>query len=671
MMKKIFATLLLCLTITTAMAQGKTLYGFTRDYPYAMLSIDTSDPTAAKRVGKTEMLVSAGAIVKDVMYVTAMDDDFNTLVYSVNLENGAMTKLKNLGEDAALPVEMSYDYADEQMYFVSNSVNAEGMSALWTINLQTLKMTKVQDNMGEAIRAIAINAQGDMYGLSRAGKLYTVDKEKGKIGKVIGSTGHSPYLFTTMDFDRATGRLYWACYENSTHKLYEINTATAAVTDLGFIGSGNGLYTVALDMPYEPSAATAPARIDSLKVIPNEKGQLSATITWQNPTLMANEEALKSLTKVEVMRGEEVIATLTEAMPGAVMSYEDTTVPANGEYRYTVRAYNEIGASADRFVDAYVGHDLLAAPERVIAALGAQMGLPVLTNIIAWDTADKGIHGGYVDTENVVYDVIRVNDNVIIAQGTNLEACLDEHLADTLTRYIYKVVPRNADGNGQGKESNYLVNGPAAKVPFIANFDQEKDAELWTVLDVNQDGYAFLWWRPNWLEGKGVYLYQTHEYNYALDMIVTPPVEFQEGHNYKITVSCCNSFAPYPESFMLYSLAGYTTQGAVPIGEPVNNINHPNEFRDYSVEFNAEDDGVGASDELFTSFVGVCCTSNPAMQMFMVSKVTIEDMTPAGISSVVTLTPADNRVYDLQGRRISGSQARKGLYIINGKKYIK
>ena len=658
------------LTLVAVDADAQTLYGYTRDYPYAMVKIDVTNTAAATRTGSVDVLATAGAFVNDTYYVIGMDDDFNTLVYTANTETGALTKKKNLGESAPLPVDMSYDYVDEKMYFVTNSVNSEGMSALWTMNLETYAMTKVQDNMGDAIRALAVNAQGEMYGMARSGKLYPVNKTTGKIGTAIGDTGHSPQLFTALGFDCATGKLYWSCYADSKVTLYEVNTADASVTDLGVIGSGKGLITVAIGAPYTPSAATAPARVDSLKVTAAADGALAATISWQNPTLMVNGDALTSITKVEVLRGEDTIATLTTAAPGAVMSFVDDKVPASGIHRYTVRAYNEIGASADRFVDAYVGHDLLAAPERVISALGAVMGLPALTNIVAWDSSRQGIHGGWVDTTKVVYDVIRVNDGKVIAKGTSNEYCFDENLADTLTRYIYKVIPSNVDGEGEGKESNYLVNGPAAKIPFVADFDKKADADLWTVLDVNGDGYEFIWHRYTVMDGKGMYIYQTHEYNYALDMIVTPPMEFQEGHKYQITVSCCNSFAPYPESFRLYSLAGYTTQGAVPVGEPVENINHPNEFRPYTFELTAEDDGIGAADEKFISFFGVCCTSNPSMQMFFVDKVTVEDITPSAINDVRTVTANEKKVYTLDGRRVSTSNKKPGMYIVGGKKIV-
>ncbi len=684
-MKRILTIISILLTTVSSLTAQTTLYGFTRDYPYALLQIDAESPSKTVRIGSSEVMPTAGAFVKNSMIITGMDEDFNTLLYRVNLTDGSLTKLKNLGENAALPVEMSYDYTTDKMYFITNSEKAEGMSALWTLNLSTYAMTKVQDNMGASVRALAIDVAGEMYGLSRDGKLYPVDKSTGKVGTMIGATGHSPQLFTAMDFDRTTGKLYWACYENSTVKLYEINPSTATATELGVIGSGNGLMTVALDMPYAPSADNAPAKVDTLWVKPAEGGVLEATVNWQNPALTAAGQPLETITKVEVLRGEDIIATLeTEGFvkPGMMVSYEDATVPASGEYRYTVKVYNSVGPSAGRSVDAYVGHDLLAAPQRVVAALGATLGLPALTNVIAWDAATVGQHGGYVVTDNIVYDVIRVNDGKVIIEGTNKEACYDEALADTLTRYVYQVTPRNTDGNGEAKESNYLVNGPAAKVPFKADFDKKADADLWTVLDVNQDGYAFIWHRYLLMEGKGMYIYQTHEYNYALDMIVTPPVEFQEGHTYRITVSCCNSFAPYPESFKLYSLAGYTTQGAVPVGEPVERINHPHEFKPYTFELTAEDDGIGASDETFVSFVGVCCTSDPSMQMFLVEGVTIEDVTAAGIENEELRTKNEESataVYDLQGRRVAEDARRStldarlspGLYIVNGKKYVK
>ena len=48
-------------------------------------------------------------------------------------------------------------------------------------------------------------------------------------------------------------------------------------------------------------------------------------------------------------------------------------------------------------------------------------------------------------------------------------------------------------------------------------------------------------------------------------------------------------------------------------------------------------------------------------------KVIYEDVT--GIDTLPTLTPADNAIYDLSGRRVK--VAEKGIYIIGGKKVVK
>jgi hypothetical protein len=120
----------------------------------------------------------------------------------------------------------------------------------------------------------------------------------------------------------------------------------------------------------------------------------------------------------------------------------------------------------------------------------------------------------------------------------------------------------------------------------------------------------------------------------------------------------------------LYSLPGYTTQGAVPITEEIEGINHPHELRPYEFFITTQDDGLGADDEKYTSFIGVTCTSNPAMQMLLIGGVTIENVTAAGITDHQSSTlNTQSSTYNLRGQRVS--RPTKGLYIRNGKKMLK
>ena len=130
---------------------------------------------------------------------------------------------------------------------------------------------------------------------------------------------------------------------------------------------------------------------------------------------------------------------------------------------------------------------------------------------------------------------------------------------------------------------------------------------------------------------KGYYIYQKNDIFYAYDFIISPPVKFTEGHEYKITATVKNDdIAGYrEESFRFYTFAGYDLAGALPLGNESFIVKHPREFRDYSLTFKVEDDGIGASDEDFVGFIALCCNSQYDMGMLLVSSMAIEDLTPA------------------------------------------
>ena len=82
------------------------------------------------------------------------------------------------------------------------------------------------------------------------------------------------------------------------------------------------------------------------------------------------------------------------------------------------------------------------------------------------------------------------------------------------------------------------------------------------------------------------------------------------------------------ESFSFYNLRCYELIDPLPLGEGSFTVKHPGEFRDYSLTFKVEDDGYGAADDSFPSFIALCCNSNYDMGMLLVSKMMIEDITP-------------------------------------------
>ena len=88
----------------------------------------------------------------------------------------------------------------------------------------------------------------------------------------------------------------------------------------------------------------APAAVNDLTVVPAE-GKLETTISFTAPTQTAGGEALTSITKIDVLRDKEVIASLTDVTPGAPVQYVDHASNLSlGYHTYQVVAYNDAGA---------------------------------------------------------------------------------------------------------------------------------------------------------------------------------------------------------------------------------------------------------------------------------------------------------------------------------------
>lgn len=88
-----------------------------------------------------------------------------------------------------------------------------------------------------------------------------------------------------------------------------------------------------------------PEQITDLAAVPFDNMTNNVTLTWTNPEKTNINTDLTALTKVEVLRGGEVVKTFDAPQVGAAMNYVDA-VPAPGYYDYQVVAYNDGGAAA-------------------------------------------------------------------------------------------------------------------------------------------------------------------------------------------------------------------------------------------------------------------------------------------------------------------------------------
>ena len=81
---------------------------------------------------------------------------------------------------------------------------------------------------------------------------------------------------------------------------------------------------------------TTPQAPTDLTVTPAANNELSATLTWTNPSKTLTNATLASLDYIVVKRGEEVIATIDNVTPGQAMSFVDNEVPRFDLFQYSI-----------------------------------------------------------------------------------------------------------------------------------------------------------------------------------------------------------------------------------------------------------------------------------------------------------------------------------------------
>ena len=137
----------------------------------------------------------------------------------------------------------------------------------------------------------------------------------------------------------------WSGRDNAWCPIGALNTTRYAFNQMnGFTGH---------IIPQGDVYYSRPDSVD--KMVANEEASLDAVrLSWTNPTLDLNGNALTGITSITIRRNFEVIAELTDAQVGADMEYEDNGLEP-GLYEYSIFVTNEAGISRTTYRSVLVG----------------------------------------------------------------------------------------------------------------------------------------------------------------------------------------------------------------------------------------------------------------------------------------------------------------------------
>ncbi|MDE7401931.1 MAG: choice-of-anchor J domain-containing protein [Muribaculaceae bacterium] len=474
---------------------------------------------------------------------------------SVDPNTGTITDIKDWKDEYFVINDMTYDYTTGKIYAMIRNMYVDDFltgfyfqySAIATIAPTTGVLTEVKQFIdwgngaltNPTYYTLACDLNGNLYSVNQNGELVTFDKSNDWAEVVIGRTGLNPSQTTqSMEFDHTTGALYYAAdFKNEVAKLMVVDTASGLASPIG--ETGQDAHLVGLYIPFDLPSQAAPAQVTEYTVTPNAAGSENAVLTWTNPTKSFGGSNLATISKIDVIRNGEKVATLS-GTPGQQMTYTDN-VPAPGLYTYTVTCGNSAGAGLPSGVTRWVGKDVpMAVTELGIGRLDDG------TALLEWKAPTAGAHAGVIDESSLGYKITRFPDGTVVASDCR-ECSFNDKSVSGMGRWWYTVESHTAQGVGETARTAEIALGAAIdKLPWSTLFADKSEFDLWTV--VNNNGGSTWSWKSRTAGGyQAMAMYGYDNNNKGDDYLISPAIYLRAGGGYRVSFAYSGSNANYTE----------------------------------------------------------------------------------------------------------------------------
>lgn len=470
----------------------------------------------------------------------------------------------------SIATDMTYDPVGETIY--GCYLDATGQGYLFGRMSMTDGGVTPISYLDAPFYAIASDASGNLYAISSAGDLCSVDKETGET-KRIGATGLIPAYTQSMTFDMASGRLFWAACTQTKNGLYEIDVNTGEASLIGnFFGNEEftGLYTRS-----NGATSAAPADLADFTADYDIATSSDVKVSFTMPTTTFGGSPLSVKTEW-IVNLNEVNTEIGEAMPGEKVEVTIKNVPV-GMNTISAFARNSAGKGPQSKARKWIGVDTPVPLENVVATAQGNKA------IISWDVPTKSLHDGYFNPADLNYRIVRQPGNVTVCQKTTETTYTDVLDISRLSSYHYDIITYVGSVRGETTSSNKLVVGEAFDVPYKESFDNDDDFGLFTIIDANNDGRT---WSLEDHRAKGPYsMYVPMD-----DWLITPPINFDKEYIYTLRFKV--STMSFAEKFNVAYGTSPTVEGMTLELLPVQQVKNstPQEF---TVRFTPTSTGVG------------------------------------------------------------------------------
>lgn len=423
--------------------------------------------------------------------------------------------------------------------------------------------------------ALAAAADGTLYGIGLAdGILYTIDKATAQLTEV-GSTGVKPEKIQTATIDQRTGIMYWSAYTSEGGALYTVNLTTGVATLVSKYPNGEQMSGMFIMEEETSSIPDAPVDF----VVSFDKASLEGKAAMKLPLNGVDGNPLSGNLKYTVLVDNVQVAE-GEGQPGEEV-FAPVSVTDAGEHLFSAQVGNAGGIGPACNMKLYVGMDIPIIEDIKVGSASGDVTL-------SWKILETGVHGGYVDTAIVMYKIVRLPDDVLVAEAYSDTVFVDIINPESMRIAFYKVTPViEGVGVGETIESAYVRVGEELSIPFSHNFFLWPEYALYSIVDVNDDYCT--WTYDNYLQRTRL---DWPFGDSSDDWIITPPIKLEKDKKYQAFCTVCSEVEGYSANVEIKLGKGNTVEELVqPIlaGTEIDFIDARELQSDH---FTVEEDGV-------------------------------------------------------------------------------
>lgn len=386
--------------------------------------------------------------------------------------------------------------------------------------------------------------------------------------------------------------------------------------------------------------ATAPLAVADAKAEAAAQGELKVAVSWVNPSATTAGGELTVVDKVVVcIDGTEVAAE--NNLEGGSASSVLIDVETPGVYTCAITAY--MGDNASETVEVtsgWVGFDIPEAPGSVTVTVGDHG-----ERVVEFAAVTEGVHGGYVDVDNLRYEVSR--NGLVLTSDQTVSPYVDSDEITELGVYTYSVAAINGNETGAAASAAPMTLGDALPLTYEPAFDSADSFVLWTL-----NGWKYE------KTSNGEPALKNGSNNSCMS---TPPLKMQKGVC-RVTIKGASKNSRYAEDLQVYLAA--TAGASLPEADAVKvgDAHFDSSWSaEHSFEYEVPADG---------AYYITLSQEKSAMYFYLTSlKVEQVSVDPTlGIDEVAAGSGDDAVYFDLYGRRVARPAAGRVVIVSrNGK----